>query len=81
MKLQELVVAKRLYIDFLISASNECTKFVAKHPGVATNYNDVRVWFCAKATYATFKLFDVLHFVNMFPSQDISQSCLCMFVS
>ena len=37
MKLQELVVAKRLYIDFLISASNECTKFVAKHPGVATS--------------------------------------------
>lgn len=64
MKLQELIVTERLYIDFFISASNECTKFVAQHTGVTTRYNDVRVWFSAKAAYGAFKLLYVLHFVN-----------------
>ena len=64
MKFQKLVIAQRLDIDFLISATDECAQFIAQHTGIATSYNDVGVGFCAITSDGTFKFLDVLYLID-----------------
>ena len=64
MKFQKLVIAQRLNIDFLISATNECAQFIAQHTGIATGDDNVGVWFCAITSDGTFKFPDVLYFID-----------------
>ena len=64
MKFQKLVIAQRLDIDFLISATDECAQFIAQHASIATCDDNVGVGFCAITSDGAFKFPDVLYLID-----------------
>ena len=64
MKFQKLVIAQRLDIDFLISATDECAQFIAQHASIATCDDNVGVGFCAITSDGSFKFLDVLYLID-----------------